>query len=214
MDKESLLYYWDSVDAITQVVKKKTKTNKFGENHAISFDQFKIGCDEVAVYNCKEETIVAINGSDGDKEEWKGNFNGYPITNGCHHNFYKDGIRILESVIRDCPKEKPITVVGHSRGGALAQIFALYAELVHGLEILCVTYGSPRVFTLLKTRSLDFYHVRVNTDGDPVCHIPPVWLPPFFKSYQTDNVRIRPKKILGVRMKHGCYGLMIEKYLK
>jgi len=213
MDKESLLYYWDSVDAITQVVKKKTKTNQFGKDNAISFDQLKIGCDEVAIYNCEEETIVAINGSDGDKKEWRGNFQGYPITDGCHYNFRKDGIRILETVIQDCPKLKPLTVVGHSRGGALAQIFALYAEALHGRKVLCVTYGSPRVFTLLKTGSLSFYHVRVNTDGDPVCHIPPVWLLPFFKSYQTTNVRIKTKRILGVRKKHGEYGEMIEKYL-
>ena len=126
MNKKDLLYYWESVNAITDVVKGITKTNAFGEKYATSFDHSKIGCDEVAIYNCENETIVAINGSDKDKKEWKGNFNGYPIVEGCHHNFRKDGIQILERVIKDCPKLKPITVVGHSRGGALAQIFAHY----------------------------------------------------------------------------------------
>ena len=213
MNKKELLYYWDSVNAITDVVKGLTKKNQFGELHSTKYQEYKIGCDEVAVYMTDKEVILAINGSDGDKKEWKGNFNGYPIIDGCHHNFRKDGIRILESVINDCPKYYPVVVVGHSRGGALAQIFAHYAEATKGRKVIAVTFGSPRVFTWRKHSSLAFYHVRVNTDGDPVCHIPPVWLPPFFKSYQTYNVRINTKKILGVKKKHGEYGEMIEKYL-
>jgi hypothetical protein len=214
MKKQKLLHYWGSVDAVTKVVKGETKDNEWGKKHTISFTAQKIGCDEVVVYNCEKETIVAINGSDGDKKEWRGNFQGYPITDGCHYNFRKDGIRILESVIRDCPKDKKLVVVGHSRGGALAQIFSHYAGRKHRRKTFCVTFGSPRCFTWRKTSSLTFSHARVHTDGDPVCHIPPVWLPPFFKSYQTENVRIRPKRILGIRKKHGMYNEMIEKYMK
>lgn len=213
MDKRELLYYWGSVDAVTRVVKGETKTNEWGEANATSFEAYHIGPDEVVLYNTPTETVIAINGSDGDREEWRGNFAGYPITKGCHGNFYEAGIRILETVLVDIPKGKTVTIVGHSRGGALAQVATMRGRQWHGLRVRCVTFGSPRPFTFRKARSLRFTHVRVHCDGDIVCHIPAVWMWPLFKSYETESVRIRPGRILGLRKKHGEYGEMITKYL-
>ena len=209
--KEEMLYYWGSVEAVTDSL-KEPNSNKWGLNHAKHFTPLHVGPDEVVIYDTGHSTIIAINGSDKDPQEWKGNLKGYPITQGMHCNFRASGIAVLNRVLRTAPHlRQDLHIVGHSRGGAIAQVMAHYLKKWEGIEASCITFGSPRVFTVWARPT--FKHHRVFTVGDIVTRIPAVWVPPFFKSYQTTKTKIKTGRILGLKKKHGEYGEMISKYV-
>ena len=74
--------------------------------------------------------------------------------------------------IRYNNKDITITVVGHSLGGGLASLAALYfTECYYNIPIKCVTFGSPRVgnrrFVKLFNKKVDSYRYVNHTDPIP-----------------------------------------------
>ena len=211
MNKDKLLEYWDAVHELTMSL-KNPDNNKFGKK-CIRYEHFQIGFDELAIYETEEEIIVVVNGSDGDEYEWKSNFNAYPIIYDTHNGFYNRGrlyITTLQEKIDEFVKKsggKPVVFVGHSRGGPLVQVMCEF----YGDDSECVTYGSPRLFTRKGAKKRVFKHTRVYSIFDPVVHIPMIWLPPGFKHYQTEKIKIK-HRIHG-EFSHTHYGDLIKKYL-
>ena len=65
----------------------------------------------------------------------------FSLTNGIQTGFYSYAIRLL-SAMRLQLVDKPIYLVGHSLGGAIACIFA---DMIKHSDITIYSYGSPRV---------------------------------------------------------------------
>jgi len=208
MDKKTLLYLWGAVHAITQDVKHGHK-NEWGEQNGGTTESLHIGCDEVAIYRLPDKTIVAVNGSDKDRKEWGSNFNALPTIRGVHRGFRKSAKQVLSVIKSKLPCGLPVVLVGHSRGGAIVQVMAYRSKR----SMQCVTFGSPRPFSVL-AMGIRFVHHMVHCKQDPVCHIPPVFIPPFWKTYLTSETEIviRDGK-KGVDESHKNYGVLIERWL-
>ncbi|GBG30412.1 Lipase [Hondaea fermentalgiana] len=74
-----------------------------------------------------------------------------------------------------------VVVVGHSRGGAIAQTAAAVLfldEIVPSPRLALVTFGSPRVLesTLSDAVHDKFTQIRLINEEDPVPSTPPAWL--------------------------------------
>ena len=161
--KDELLFYWGAVHSVTQSL-KHPNDNAWAEANADSFKAYHIGFDEVCVFYLKDQVIIAINGSDKDSDEWKSNLSAYPIVDKMHDSFRAHGTMIMNHVLHNARiGNKRVVVVGHSRGGPLAMTFCHYSKIKN---IECITYGSPRLFTL--SAKPKFKHHRVHTNGDVV----------------------------------------------
>jgi len=211
MNKEVLLYYWYAVKAVTDSLAHPNK-NEWATKHNVKHVFYHIGFDEVVIYYCRNEIIIAINGSDGDLNEWESNFDAYPIEDNTHKSFREHGIQIYntinELISLYIMSTTPITIVGHSRGGALAQVLA------EKLEYKCrvITYGSPRLYTIYKKKKdLNYTHIMVYSIYDPVHRIPFVFMIPWFKHFYTKKIKI--KKRIHHEFSHTHYGELIEKFL-
>jgi len=209
MEKKKLLQYMDSIIGITNSLRNPSE-NKFGLQ-CKRFKYFVMGFDEMAIYETDDEIIVAINGSDDD-DEWKSNSNVWPVLDDTHNGYHNRGLLYLKTVeetLERYVKEtgKPVVFVGHSRGGALVQVMCWKWDG----ESECVTFGSPRVFTRKGKRRRKFKHTRVFSKYDPITRVPMTWLPPFFKHYQTNKIKIN-KRIKG-KFSHTSYRELIEAFL-
>jgi predicted lipase len=83
---------------------------------------------------------------------------------------------IVDYIYKGDPKTREIIVTGHSLGGALASLCALYFSLLYkNVRVSCYTYGSPRVghttFVSLFKKNV-FDHGRFVNEDDPVTMIP------------------------------------------
>ena len=107
--------------------------------------------DDVEVYCCEfnKEYVVAFSGS-VSVEDWIRNARAYPWYDNrigwAHCGFLKGARSVVDSWLGDkVPATKPVTVTGHSLGGALAIVAGgLLDDL--GLHVKrIVTFGAPRV---------------------------------------------------------------------
>jgi hypothetical protein len=210
MNKNKLLAYIDSIDSIGNPFGKR-QGNLFSAS-CIRFKYFTISNDDICVYETGDEIIISINGSD-DLIEWVNNARLYPIVHNCHNDYYTKAelyLNTIKVVLDDWYKEtcKPIVFTGHSRGGAIVQVMCdMYKN-----NSSCVTFGSPRVFTLKGSKACTFKHTRVYSSFDLVRHMPFCWLFPFFKHYQTTTINIKNRIMF--KFSHTNYKLLIDKFIK
>jgi hypothetical protein len=143
----------------------------------------RFGSDSAVVIG---DTIV-IDGSD-NLREWASNLLFLRFgRKGTHAGFAIAANRIFDEVKSIAEPDKIITIVGHSRGGAIAQLLAM---LLSELGCFCrvVSFGSPKVGGRKfreRMAELNVIHIRVEMEGDPVCRLPMWW-----KHYATDSVYI------------------------
>lgn len=78
-----------------------------------------------------------------------------------HHGFYKQAEKLFEIA-----KEFDL-FIGHSLGGAIAQILSLK------LNKPSITFGAPRIGGLKVADAIKELHTRVNSKGDIITHLPP-----------------------------------------
>ena len=111
-----------------------------------------------------------------------------------HKGFYKQfqsvQINITKSLLKLTENATRIIFTGHSLGGALAQIAAVYyGDMLKDIFITCYTFGSPRVgnkyFVEWFSNSVD-ENVRVVNDNDPVPMVPTM-----FYWTHTNNICIK-----------------------
>mmetsp|Transcript_16764 Transcript_16764/g.32641 ORF Transcript_16764/g.32641 Transcript_16764/m.32641 type:complete len:291 (-) Transcript_16764:222-1094(-) len=97
-------------------------------------------------------------------------------------SFNEMRFEVLRRMQRKCDLARDdVIVVGHSRGGAIAQIIAaaLYLdEIVPASQLTLITFGSPRA---LETSLSDLVHdkfkqIRLINGADTVPSMPPWWL--------------------------------------
>eukprot|EP01134_Creolimax_fragrantissima_P000700 CFRG0700T1 len=89
------------------------------------------------------------------------------------------------AILTNCGTPDILTFLGHSRGGAIANILAAMYYRRGGYEIKLVTWGSPRTFTTAWADYYQgkFYQVRVVNGKDVVTTVPPSWFG--YKHYGT-----------------------------
>lgn len=96
-----------------------------------------------------------------------------------HGGFNKAFDSMKPQLHRYLSEHKPrcLHIMGHSLGGALANLFAAYAQNQFGMSIILYTFGAPRVGTKSFALSLNISPViihRITHNQDPVTIIP-VW---------------------------------------
>lgn len=100
-----------------------------------------------------------------------------------HNGFWKQFKSVEPELVKNFdmhPDARKFVFAGHSLGGALAQIAAVYFGDLYKKYTVCHTFGSPRVGN---DKFVEWFHqhvqenVRVQNSKDPVTMIPmmPVW---------------------------------------
>lgn len=98
-----------------------------------------------------------------------------------------------------------VKVCGHSLGGALAALCAVYLARKGVRRVLLYTFGQPRVGNLHFCREVDrlsnLVAFRLDHLGDPVPHVPPPWSGPLLDLMDAQPIHlallpIRPSRIL------------------
>ena len=92
------------------------------------------------------------------------------------HNGFGQAAKLLyEKLKPQLDKTRKITLVGHSLGGALAVVVAMYLQQDGYLVDAVVTFGQPKVTNLMGARKFSNLPVtRVVTDDDIVPLVPPI----------------------------------------
>lgn len=114
-------------------------------------------------------------------------FPGVPLSVLVHSGFARAHARSASSVLSEVKKlmnvtrTRSVTTVGHSLGGALAALDALFLalNLPSGSEVRGVTYGTPRVGNAAFAELLDFNvpdFFRINHRKDPIPIVPAQYL--------------------------------------
>jgi len=94
----------------------------------------------------------------------------------CHDGFKDEVEKNLDWAIDVATKNglnsKSISVCGHSLGGAMAHLFALYMSNKHNVPVKLYTYGSPRVGgwsfnKAMKQSNIEHHRFRNNNDVVP-----------------------------------------------
>ena len=126
----------------------------------------------------KKHHIIAIRGTDSGAD-WLSNFN-VGLTNGpnnmaVHAGFHKVFRSMRPAFEQYVNEHKPrcIHCVGHSLGGALAQLTALWAR-ERGIPAKLYTFGSPRVITEhnVPKAAANITNYRIIHGADPVPYVP------------------------------------------
>jgi hypothetical protein len=125
-----------------------------------------------------ERTLVAFAGSN-DHKDWMSNLQlelvPGPIAGNVHAGFLRGLSHIYRELIDIVPPDKPVTVIGHSRGGALAILYAAMRAQNHQ-DSTVYTFGAPRVGDLKFATNYDLL-LKPNTfrfvnNNDLVTRIP------------------------------------------
>lgn len=173
------LYYWN----LTQTVGEETELTD--------------GIDEIKIVRTDTEQIVIIGGSSSDWREWFNNLLAHITVNGVHRGFSKSANRIYELIKDQIDISQPLTIIGHSRGGAIAQAMAyLFYK-----KATVFSFGAPKVF--LRKITPKFLHYCYRSKGDGVTRLPWGW-----KAY---GIIIELGSIKG--MDHTQYGKLIKRDL-
>jgi len=123
----------------------------------------------------KGVTWISIRGSES-RADWGRNFKFFR-RRGIHRGFREGAKAILETVFDMCNrhKDEPVIVTGHSAGGAIACIVALWLRL-RGFDVRVYTFGAPRVFSWYMAFRFNRYVPmawRWVNDRDGVPRLPP-----------------------------------------
>lgn len=165
---EQAKYYWDFLKVIDSDNRKNLDDWK--KTASIPFVFETVGVDEVGIFFTEDEIVVAIDGSDKDKAEWKGNFKPYgglknffsnigkSAPKNSYTGFHQDYIfaanMIIEWMSRHIhPRDsRPIRFIGHSRGAAIAtDTYLIYNKYD---STSCTPFAPPR--SLLRWK-VDYY---------------------------------------------------------
>lgn len=96
----------------------------------------------------------------------------------AHAGFLKGARGVLDKCIADHPYGRPIIHVGHSLGGALAQIAAVYMHSLGFRIARCAAFGSPNVFLSRSVgRIADIDLTLYRNGNDIVTTMPGVFFP-------------------------------------
>jgi len=158
---KELLFYWGFIEKVQDGgVSNVTKTDK--------------------------EEVISFDGSSTIKEWW-GNLKALFPIGGFHKNFSKTANGFFTLLVGNFKREDNITVVGTSRGGAIAIIYAFILKVLR-YNVRCITFVQPKVATKkgykkLKDSGLEVH--RVIIANDIVDN-----LPPFFEHYQTEKYKL------------------------
>lgn len=124
-------------------------------------------------------TIIVFRGTSSFRD-FLTDFNLFPVSTPfgrAHGGFVKSFLRLWPHLKKKICGEKPLIITGHSLGGALAQLCALWAN--HDLNFkaaLVVTYGQPRIgsFKLAKIMNEQFNgrYFRIVRKMDIVARVP------------------------------------------
>lgn len=134
----------------------------------------------------QQELIVAFRGSD-DAQDWAKNVRAYPWRYGkawVHRGFMCGHRSIWPRVLteikrRDSVPAKHLILTGHSYGGALAELSALFLANYPG-PVSLVAFGKPNVFFNPGIPRLQYLRdqVSVVSGSDPVARIPALMFGP------------------------------------
>lgn len=127
-----------------------------------------------------DELLVIVPGTT-DLAGWLDDFSAWPSLfpelGFYHFGFGHDGIQLYDLLYAHLPITGMVTYVGHSLGGALAQVLAI----MHGRGTLCpfrlVTFGCPRGAAIWNLQAKSYLKSakdlkRFNRVGDPVPSLP------------------------------------------
>ncbi|MDO8908915.1 MAG: lipase family protein [Pseudohongiella sp.] len=147
----------------------------------LGIHHFKAGGDYGCAYVSPDTVYITIAGSD-DPVDWMSNFqtllraDWYGIT--AHRGFVQ-AAKALEDAMLAVLKQYPVhsmVFTGHSRGGAIALLLAISAEINLPMRrgSRCITFGQPRASTASQIRLAYRYgeYVRVENGADFVCRWP------------------------------------------
>lgn len=150
---------------------------------AVNFIEHKETDTECIVAKKADGSSTVIFRGTTNVRDWKTNLK-FSQDNGVHRGFKKAYEIVGHEIYVSVDRSKPVTVCGHSLGGALTTLCA-YDLKVAGYDVQAVyTYGSPRVgnksFAKKYNRLLKKITHRVVNNNDIVPRIPPpvVLIPP------------------------------------
>lgn len=108
-------------------------------------------------------------------------------------------------VIRNAGNRRKISLVGHSLGGAAAQVFQREME-AQGFKVDCWTFGSPNCWGQSSIDSVRrMRHVRCFRQDDPVPFVcPPPSMAPLWYAGLSTQARAK-----AAQFRHACVGLQI-----
>jgi len=158
--------------------------------------------DEGAVFGNGDGITIVIDGSD-DIDEWLSNFQFKSNRLGFHHEFYNSAVEIYRTL--HIPPSTNVTIIGHSRGGAIAQVLAY---LINRPNIDVITFGSPKVANrvgIKKLKEVSFSHTRVRINGDPVDNVPP-----FLFGYSHYHTKLIKLKGIKGKLNHLAFGESLQ----
>jgi hypothetical protein len=142
--------------------KKREEVVESCKGEGITPHFFMVGCDEAVILETQDSLVIAVSGSDKDKEEWRGNFNAYrgivdalkktpKIKRGFHYNFYLQARhlkRIVKSFLKSRPHIKEVIFDGHSRGGAIVRTcYMLMNCEIQLFDMMVTPFDPPKSFT-------------------------------------------------------------------
>ena len=167
------------------------------------------GSDTGYITQIDGEFIIVIDGT-SSLHEWLENILVKKVAPYAAARGFSDPcLAFVDQIIKElgCHSSK-VTVVGHSRGGAIAQIIALYLiDLGFGASV--ITFGSPRIggmrfYSHCTQRRLK--HLRIYIENDVVCNLPKNRWFSGFMHYQTAVVALPHIKGMSIKTRHLSYG--------
>lgn len=139
------------------------QAHKYGVMHRVGHVEYKIVE--------KNNQLIAVIPGTNDMKDMLDNIRFYRTKTLINNIEYKihEGFLNQTNTIFDRIKNCDM-FVGHSLGGAIAQICALKTGRP------AITFGCPRVGNKRFARHIYRLHTRVKSRGDSITHIPPWWL--------------------------------------
>jgi len=139
--------------------------------------QYRAGSDIAYISNHKGGKLITIKGSDGN--DMLSNFKVKKDSSSIgrvHHGFYSGMKGLYKSMLPDLRslKREKIYITGHSRGGAIALLLAMYLKARGFIVIIVYTFGAPR--SICKGTDCRILHIRTVNNGDRVPMLPRRWM--------------------------------------
>lgn len=132
----------------------------------------------VRFFSEADTTLIVIRGT-SSLQDWRTNLNIRRTRIGEHQGFRLAANEIKTQVFNVCHKNKfnNFVIVGHSAGGAIAEIIA--SDLIVGKKLKLITLGQPRAGGSKFNRFLKYTgsrKYRFVYGDDPIPHSVPWWL--------------------------------------
>ena len=116
--------------------------------------KYKTKLDFALTVTSGTSAIVVIRGTEGIA--WLDNFSPFPISNAsAHDGFYSSGVELYNAIKDDLKWYADVTIVGQSRGGALAPVVAEQLYNDRKVKAFVITYSGPPVYTRKGKRRFD-----------------------------------------------------------